>query len=146
MPAVRIVRIYSISIWQLCELSGYTQSLNGSCANCQDILNLYMPAVRIVRIYSISKWQLCELSGYTQSLYGSCANCQDLLNLYMAAVRIVRIYSISIYMLARGGSRNSLRGGGGGVLGQNSSKGGGVRVQVRGNFHILTSKKPQNNL
>ena len=39
----------------------------------------------------------------------------------------------------RGGSRNSLTGGG--VLGQNSSKGGGVRVQVRGNFHILTSKK-----
>ena len=39
----------------------------------------------------------------------------------------------------RGGSRNSLRGGG--VLGQNSSKGGRVRVQVRGNFHILTSKK-----
>ena len=38
----------------------------------------------------------------------------------------------------RGGSRNSLRGGG--VLGQNSSK-GGFRVQVRGNFHILTSKK-----
>ena len=33
--------------------------------------------------------------------------------------------------------------GGGGVLGQNSSK-GGFRVQVRGNFHILsllTSKK-----
>ena len=30
------------------------------------------------------------------------------------------------------------------MLGQNSSKGGGggvVRVQVRGNFHILTSKK-----
>ena len=44
----------------------------------------------------------------------------------------------------RGGSRNSLTGGGGGVLGQNSSK-GGFRVQVRGNFHILTStnkKKP----
>ena len=40
----------------------------------------------------------------------------------------------------RGGSRNSLKGGGGGVLGQNSSK-GGFRVQVRGNFHILTSKK-----
>ena len=41
----------------------------------------------------------------------------------------------------RGGSRNSLKGGGG-VLGQNSSKGGGgFRVQVRGNFHILTSKK-----
>ena len=37
----------------------------------------------------------------------------------------------------RGGSRNSLRGGG---LGQNSSK-RGFRVQVRGNFHILTSKK-----
>ena len=43
----------------------------------------------------------------------------------------------------QGGSRNSLRGGG--VLGQNSSKGGGgVRVQVRGNFHILTSKKKKN--
>ena len=41
----------------------------------------------------------------------------------------------------RGGSRNSLRGGGG-VLGQNSSK-GGFRAQVRGNFHILTSKKKQ---
>ena len=29
------------------------------------------------------------------------------------------------------------------VLGKNSSRGGGggVRVQVRGNFHILTSKK-----
>ena len=44
----------------------------------------------------------------------------------------------------RGGSRNSLKGGGE-VLGQNSSKGGGgVRVQVRGNFHILTSKKKKN--
>ena len=42
---------------------------------------------------------------------------------------------------SRGGSRNSLKGG---VLGQNSSKGGGVRVQVRGNFHILTSKKNKN--
>ena len=31
--------------------------------------------------------------------------------------------------------------GGGGVLGRNSSKGGGVRVQVHVNFHILTSKK-----
>ena len=31
--------------------------------------------------------------------------------------------------------------GGGGVLGRNSSRGGGVfRVQVRRNFHILTSK------
>ena len=45
---------------------------------------------------------------------------------------------------SRGGSRNSLKGGG--VLGQNSSKGGGgVRVQVRGNFHILTSKKTTKN-
>ena len=43
-------------------------------------------------------------------------------------------------VIFRGGSRNSLRGGG--VLGHNSSKGGGgVRVQVCGNFHILTSKK-----
>ena len=47
-------------------------------------------------------------------------------------------------ILPRGGSRNSLRGGGG-VLGQNSSK-GGFRVQVRGNFHILTSKKKKKNL
>ena len=31
------------------------------------------------------------------------------------------------------------RGGGGGVLGRNSSR--GVRVQVRRNFHILTSTK-----
>ena len=43
-------------------------------------------------------------------------------------------------MLHRGGSRNSLKGGG--VLGQNSSK-GGFRVQVRGNFHILTSQKKE---
>ena len=45
----------------------------------------------------------------------------------------------SPYVWPRGGSRNFLRGGGG-VLGQNSSK-GGFRVQVRGNFHILISKK-----
>ena len=40
----------------------------------------------------------------------------------------------------RGGSRNSLRGGGfwARILRRG---GGGVRVQVRGNFHILTSKK-----
>ena len=38
----------------------------------------------------------------------------------------------------RGGSRNSLRGGGG--SGPEFFE-GGVRVQVRGNFHILTSKK-----
>ena len=37
-----------------------------------------------------------------------------------------------------GGPRNSSSGGGG-VLGRNFSRGGG-RVQVRGNFHILTSK------
>ena len=45
---------------------------------------------------------------------------------------------------ARGGSRNSSRGGG--VRGWNSSRGGGGRVQVRGNFHIglLTSKKEPN--
>ena len=37
-----------------------------------------------------------------------------------------------------------LGGGGGGVLGRNSSRGGGGgRVQVRGNFHILTSKQQQ---
>ena len=42
-------------------------------------------------------------------------------------------------VLSRGGSRNSSRGG---VLGRNFSRGGGlVRVQVRRNFHILTSKK-----
>ena len=49
------------------------------------------------------------------------------------------LYSSSV----RGGSRNSLRGGG--ILGQNSSK-GGFRVQVRGNFHILTSKKKKKPL
>ena len=32
-------------------------------------------------------------------------------------------------------------GGGGGVSGPEFFKGGGFRVQVRGNFHILTSKK-----
>ena len=42
----------------------------------------------------------------------------------------------------RGGSRNSLRGGGGGS-GPEFFEGGGGRVQVRGNFHILTSKKKQ---
>ena len=47
--------------------------------------------------------------------------------------------SMQKYVHGRGGSRNSLRGGGG-VLGQNSSK-GGFRVQVRRIFHILTSKK-----
>ena len=40
----------------------------------------------------------------------------------------------------RGGSRNSLRGGSGPEFFEG---GGGVRVQVRGNFHILTSKKKQ---
>ena len=40
----------------------------------------------------------------------------------------------------RGGSRNSLRGGGG--SGPEFFE-RGVRVQVRGNFHILTSKKKQ---
>ena len=40
----------------------------------------------------------------------------------------------------RGGSRNSLRGGGGSGP-EFFERGGGVRVQVRGNFHILTSKK-----
>ena len=44
-------------------------------------------------------------------------------------------------LLCRGGSRNSLKGGGG-VLGQNSLK-GGFKVQVRGNFHILTCKKKE---
>ena len=38
--------------------------------------------------------------------------------------------SLQIAILYRGGSRNSSKGGG-----------GGFRVQVRGNFHILTSKK-----
>ena len=52
-------------------------------------------------------------------------------------------YRVPVRVQSRGGSRNSLRGGG--VLGQNSSKrGGGVRVQVHGNFHILTSKKKNN--
>ena len=43
---------------------------------------------------------------------------------------------------ARGGSRNSLKGGGGSGP-EFFDGGGGVRVQVRGNFHILTSKKTQ---
>ena len=47
--------------------------------------------------------------------------------------------SILLY-LCRGGSRNSLRGGG---FWARILRGGGVRVQVRGNFHILTSKKTQ---
>ena len=38
----------------------------------------------------------------------------------------------------RGGSRNSLKGGSGPEFFEG---GGGVRVQVRGNFHILTSQK-----
>ena len=50
--------------------------------------------------------------------------------------------SILLY-LCRGGSRNSLRGGG---SGPEFFEGGGVRVQVRGNFHILTSKKKQKKL
>ena len=44
-------------------------------------------------------------------------------------------------VLFRGGSRNSLRGGGGGSGSEFFEGGGGVKVQVRGNFHILTSKK-----
>ena len=45
-------------------------------------------------------------------------------------------------MGCRGGSRNSSRGGGGGS-GPEFFGGGGVRVQVCGNFHILTSKKKE---
>ena len=41
----------------------------------------------------------------------------------------------------RGESRNSLRGGGGFWARILRRGGGGVRVQVRGNCHILTSKK-----
>ena len=41
-------------------------------------------------------------------------------------------------LLSRGGSRNSLRGGSGPEF---FGGGGGFRVQVRGNFHILTSKQ-----
>ena len=48
-------------------------------------------------------------------------------------------YKMHIYY--RGGSRNSLTGGGGGSGPEFFEGGGGVRVQVRGNFHILTSKK-----
>ena len=44
------------------------------------------------------------------------------------------------YMIVRGGPRNS-SGGGGGSGPKLFKGGGGVRVQVRGNFHILTSKK-----
>ena len=49
------------------------------------------------------------------------------------------------YINVRGGSRNSLRGGGGGSGPEffEGGGGGGVRVQVRGNFHILTSKTKQ---
>ena len=46
--------------------------------------------------------------------------------------------------VCRGGSRNSLRGGGSGS--EFFEGGGGFRVQVRGNFHILTSKKKQQPL
>ena len=46
------------------------------------------------------------------------------------------------YIGPRGGSRNSLRRGGGGS-GPEFFEGGGVRVQIRGNFHILTSKTKQ---
>ena len=41
-------------------------------------------------------------------------------------------------MVYRGGSRNSLKGG---FWARILRRGGGVRVQVCGNFHILTSKK-----
>ena len=41
----------------------------------------------------------------------------------------------------RGGSRNSLKGGSGPEFFEGG--GGGFRVQVRGNFRILTSKKNQ---
>ena len=40
--------------------------------------------------------------------------------------------------IPRGGSRNSLREG---FWARILRRGGGVRVQVRGNFHILTSQK-----
>ena len=56
-----------------------------------------------------------------------------------------------VIILVRGGSDHKEQPAGAdlgilraGVLGRNSSKGGGVRVQVHGNFHILTRKK--NNL
>ena len=48
-----------------------------------------------------------------------------------------------VCILCRGGSRNSLKGGGG-FWARILRRGGGVRVQVRGNFHILTSKKNNN--
>ena len=44
----------------------------------------------------------------------------------------------------RGGSRNSLRGGGSGP--EFFEGGVGFRVQVRGNFHILTSQKNKKTL
>ena len=51
--------------------------------------------------------------------------------------------SNNIPMGFRGGSRNSLKGGG---FWARILRRGGARVQVRGNFHILTSKKNKNLL
>ena len=58
-----------------------------------------------------------------------------LLNKYSLNLQPLTIY---LSNKSRGGSRNSSRGG---VLGRNSSRGGGGRVQVRRNVYILTSKK-----
>ena len=55
-------------------------------------------------------------------------------------IPVIHIALIHVFSLCRGGSTNS-SGKGGGVLGRNSSRGRGVRVQVRGTFHILTRGK-----
>ena len=51
----------------------------------------------------------------------------------------VLIFFVHVRAGIAGADLGILRGGGG--LGRNSSRGEGVRVQVRRNFHILTSKK-----
>ena len=57
-------------------------------------------------------------------------------------VSITEVSQLVFLALIRAGSRHSSRGGGGGGSGLEffEGGGGGVRVQVRGNFHILTSK------
>ena len=56
----------------------------------------------------------------------------------------IKIHTAGIHTYTPGADLGILRGGGGGVLGRNSSRGGGKGPGPR-DFHILTSKKNQKN-
>ena len=60
-------------------------------------------------------------------------------DLSLASVPSVSVWDVGVYMV--GADLGILRGGGGGCAG--ILRKGGVRVQVRENFHILTSKRKQ---